>query len=797
MQKNIAIAAPHIAAVDGERATSQAEAFGYFRHHGIWAPGVRLFRRLGFKSKAAWISAVFLVPLGLLAWAYLVASQSTIEFARHERAGVTLLRAIEPWVIETQKQRRLLLSGAQAQPDLAALEARRAEAQAAVAARPAGLDLLADWQKVQRLHEAVAARGDRAAGATADALQAYIEGVRDFRRTVLDQSQLTLDPDQDTFYLMNLATDVVSDVIESVSRSRAVAGSLHDEPAPRELRTLYGHWFMGQSRMAQVHESLQRAHAGNPAVMARLGEREATASRATVAFQEAAGQAWFGDSFNADAQQLNTLGQAAVDGLRVLGAESLTLLDELLQARIDRTETQRNLLAAVVALALVMVAYLFHSFYMVMNGGLIEVGKHLKAMTEGDLTTSPRPWGKDEAANLMLLLSHMQDSLRGMVLQVRGASDDIVHASSEIAEGAMDLSTRTEQTAANLEESAAAMEEIAATVRQTAEHAQSANEIASHNAEIATRGGQVIQQMAATMGDIHAASGQIAEIIGVIDGIAFQTNLLALNAAVEAARAGEQGRGFAVVAGEVRSLAQRSTDAAREIKVLITANVEKVESGTSVVREAAASMDEIVHSAQQVNRLLDEIATGSREQSQGVGQVGEAVQELDRVTQQNAALVEETAAAAGTLKEQALGLSGEVSRFKLPAGAVLASQQTAAIGTDFDFDQAIEAHRQWKVRLRSAIANQQSLDADTICRDDRCPLGQWLHGQGGHRWGDRPDFVQLIDRHREFHQAAGQVARSINAGQYDNAERMIGSGSVFAQASNAVTTVLTRVKRMR
>jgi len=301
-----------------------------------------------------------------------------------------------------------------------------------------------------------------------------------------------------------------------------------------------------------------------------------------------------------------------------------------------------------------------------MDGGLKETRRHLRAMTDGDLTTSPYPWGRDEAAQLMLALREMQDSLRSVVSQVRGSSQEIVQSSAEIAHGAMDLSARTEQAAASLQESAASMEQMASSVQQTAEHVNSAAGIAGHNAEIATRGGQVIGQMVVTMEDIHGASSKISDITGVIDGIAFQTNILALNAAVEAARAGEAGRGFAVVASEVRALAQRSAGAAREIKALINTSVDKIEAGTGIVREAGQAIEEIVQSAQKVNDLLAEIATGSREQSLGIGQIGQAIQELDRTTQQNAALVEQTAGAAGTMKQQADGLAAEVARFKMP-----------------------------------------------------------------------------------------------------------------------------------
>ena len=323
-------------------------------------------------------------------------------------------------------------------------------------------------------------------------------------------------------------------------------------------------------------------------------------------------------------------------------------------------------LLGVVAVAIGIASYLFLSFYRVMDGGLKETSRHLRAMTDGDLTTSPAPWGRDEAAQLMIELRSMQESLRGMVLRVRTSSDVIVGSSGEIAAGAQDLSARTERTAANLEESAASMEQIAATVRHGADHTGEASRVARRNAETAGDGGRVMRDVVQTMDAIRASSARIGEIIGTIDAIAFQTNILALNAAVEAARAGEQGRGFAVVAAEVRTLAQRSAGAAREIKTLIGSSVEQVEAGAGIVRRAGETMESIVASSQRVDALLGEIATGAREQSAGIGQVGQAVQELDRMTQQNAALVEQTAAGAAAMKDEAQRLAEAVARFRMP-----------------------------------------------------------------------------------------------------------------------------------
>ena len=456
-----------------------------------------------------------------------------------------------------------------------------------------------------------------------------------------------------------------------------------------------------------------------------------------------------------------------------------------------------GLIVAIGVVVMGFATYLFMCFYYVMDGGLKETRRHLRAMSGGDLTTSPTPWGHDEAAQLMFELIDMQESLRAMVQRVRCSSDEIVHSSREIASGAMDLSARTEQTAADLERSASSMDELSSTVGHTSENTAEASQVARHNAEVATTGGRVMHEVVDTMDGIRHSSAKIADIIGTIDGIAFQTNILALNAAVEAARAGEQGRGFAVVATEVRTLAQRSAGAAREIKELIGSSVEQIRSGTDVVRKAGTTIDEIVGASLRLDKLLGEIATSAREQNLGINQIGTAVQDLDRMTQQNAALVEQTAAAAAAMSEQAATLAEEVSRFKMPANANAGASPAlgAANIEHFDFNAAIEAHRKWKVTLRQAIAQRQTLDAEKICRDDQCPLGKWIHGPGGKRWGSKPMFSELLGKHAEFHLTAGEVAQTINAGMYEDAERLIGSGSKFANVSNEVATILTKAKR--
>ena len=382
--------------------------------------------------------------------------------------------------------------------------------------------------------------------------------------------------------------------------------------------------------------------------------------------------------------QLKPLSDAYIASLQALEDRQLMLYEQKRDRVAGEAEQGRIIVIGATLLALLLGASLAWLLGRSISAPLQLAVRRAGQIAEGDLTQPIEARGRDEAADLLRALGEMQASLTRVVAGVRGNAESVATASSQIAQGNHDLSARTEAQASALEETAASMEQLGATVRQNADNAAQANQLAMSASTVAVQGGQVVSEVVDTMRGINDASHRIADIIGVIDGIAFQTNILALNAAVEAARAGEQGRGFAVVAGEVRSLAQRSAEAAKEIKQLITDSVQRVEQGSQLVDKAGNTMTEVVNAIRRVTDIMGEISAASREQASGVAQVGEAVTQMDQATQQNAALVEESSAAATSLNQQAGDLVQAVAVFKLAGhaqGAVPRPAQASPVTT--------------------------------------------------------------------------------------------------------------------
>ena len=356
--------------------------------------------------------------------------------------------------------------------------------------------------------------------------------------------------------------------------------------------------------------------------------------------------------------------------------------NELLEASTEATQSAATSMAAVIGVLLTvgLAAGVAMALWIIRSTTrpLVRAVARARAVARGDLHVDIEPRGHNEVAQLLEALQDMQASLVEVVQRVRKGADSVSSASAEIAQGNLDLSARTEGQASALQQTAARMDELNANVQHNASHAAQAQTLAHGAAAVAAQGGEAVGDVVRTMRDIHASSRKIAEIIQVIDGIAFQTNILALNAAVEAARAGEQGRGFAVVAGEVRALAGRSAQAAKEIKQLIGESVERVEQGNALVDRAGATMQQVVESIGQVNRIMTEISAASRDQAGAVAQVGSSVSQMDQATQQNAALVEEMAASAAALKAQSQELVQAVAVFKLDDTSIPSARSVPA-----------------------------------------------------------------------------------------------------------------------
>ena len=641
--------------------------------HGLWTPGVRLMRSLQFGVKALVISVLFFLPIGLLSIKYVDSQMGQLAFSQAELVGVQYLKPVIPLVpqlLELRKQHTLTAAAGSESPGLR--PARDAVAQSLAKVQEAEAKFGKELKTASAL-AAVKAAVDKTTSATvSDAASVFnlyagpLDAVFGLIGSVLDTSNLTLDPDLDTYYLMDVGLVRLPVLIEAVGRARGISGAL-GAGAPRgaELtrlretsKTLADFLAPGVTSGIQKVVSLHPELGSAIAIDAGMSGIRALESKAAEIDSD--------NPTKPTGAEVVALGDTAVNGLVKSQAAILVALEGLLNDRVNGIKGGMALVLSLTGLTVLLAAYFFFAFYRVTKGGLGLIGKHLQEVSTGDLRTPPHiPLGSDEPAVVILDLRVAYNALHELIRKVRHSARALHSAAGEIAAASLDLGGRTEAAAAALEEQASAMEEIGATVSATAERAVMAATFAVDNAHVAERGGTVFEEVVTTMREIHTSSSKINDIIGVIDGIAFQTNILALNAAVEAARAGEAGRGFAVVAAEVRTLAQRSAGAAREIKSLISASVEKVEGGTRIVEAAGMTMSEVVTNARQINQFLSEIATAAREQAVGVAEVGRSIQELDKNTQQNAALVEETNAAAAALTAQADILQDEIANFRV------------------------------------------------------------------------------------------------------------------------------------
>ncbi|MBV7541603.1 methyl-accepting chemotaxis protein [Acidovorax sp. sic0104] len=638
-----------------------------------------LLHRLNLLEKFLILGTIGLLMSALPTYVYVADALRGIAHARQEARGVPPAQAVTRLVQTLQVHRGLsagMLGGDES------LAARRPAAREAVEAAlrdvtarfaaagvpPAQASAWTDAQQAWRtLETAVAARGIELAQSTAQHTQ-LIGTLLQLSESLVHAYGLQIDPEAPTQALIQSSLIQAPLLGEKLGLLRAQgAGALGRGQLTPEAK---GQMLVLQQRVSELQgdtfRGLQRALQGDPALHKALGSStEDIKSQIQQSVQLADREVISATELKMASKDYFDALTRTLEGLNTLNTQALSSLDQALQDRVARL--QRSLLWVAMALAVTLSATCAMALVFVrsMTQPLQQAVGLARAVAQGDLAGAPIAHGTNEVGQLLAALLQMRTQLTDVVRQVRSGSESVATASVQIAQGNTDLSARTESQASALEETAASMEQLSSTVRQNADSARQASQLADSASTVAVQGGEVVAQVVHTMQGINASSQKISDIIGVIDSIAFQTNILALNAAVEAARAGEQGRGFAVVASEVRSLAGRSAEAAREIKALISASVERVEHGTALVDRAGTTMNEVVQAIRRVTDIVGEISTASHEQSLGVAQVGEAVTQMDQVTQQNAALVEEMAAAAGSLKVQAEDLVQVVSVFRL------------------------------------------------------------------------------------------------------------------------------------
>ncbi len=484
----------------------------------------------------------------------------------------------------------------------------------------------------------------------------------------MDEFGLSLDPEANTYSLIQAAFVHAPWLTEKMGVMRAMgSGFLTRGDLPAEGRgTIMSLRDRAKELQYDLFGNLAQASAADAnmqrALSALTGEVKAQVD-GTLALADK--ELISATAVNYSATQYFDEFTRSIDAVYKLNAVAMGALETALDERTSSLQQRTYAVLGLQALGLVVAVWLTLVFVRSITLPMLDAVRVAKAVSQGDLTVHCPASGTNEIGQLMLALQGMQKHLSHLVRTVRADAENVATAASQIAQGNNDLSARTEQAASALEQTAAAMDQLNGHVKENAAHAQEANALAHSASQVAVKGGQVVGQVVHTMRDIDASSSKIADIIGVIDGIAFQTNILALNAAVEAARAGEAGRGFAVVASEVRSLAGRSAQAAKEIKDLIDASVSRVQQGTALVDQAGATMSEVVQSIQRVTEIMGDISQASASQSTSVAEVDQAVNMMDQSTQQNAALVEESAAAATSLNGQAQQLVQAVSVFKV------------------------------------------------------------------------------------------------------------------------------------
>jgi methyl-accepting chemotaxis protein len=651
------------------------------------------FNRLSLSKKLSAMAGLVLLVSALPTGLYLRAATADIRFAQHEASGLPAVVALQKVLQTTQKHRGLSAGALNNNEVLAAkrpevrlaVDKSAAELDAALVSSGASPEMQTMWKANKDVWVALQADVEKRSIQSAESTSRHTKLVAQLlllNDEILDYFGMSRDPDAGGSRLIRASAVHAPALSEQLGRMRAMGtGFLADTFMPPEGRsTLIGLHTQAKVSAAAVMNDLDRASQLNAEL------KSAVQAPAQVLKEKIATSLAMAETSLINAHEFKLPATVYFDELtgtiNAVFEFNAIALTQLASALDTRVQALRKTIAVVVAILLLsLVAAVVLSVVVVRNvvtqlgADPLVAGEAVNAIALGDLSAhiAVKP---GDSSSLLAKIHAMQTNLVKVVTEVRHNSQSVANASAEIANGNLDLSQRTEHQASALQETAASMEQLGSTVRQNAENARQANQLALGASTVAIKGGEVVSQVVTTMKGINDSSKKIADIISVIDGIAFQTNILALNAAVEAARAGEQGRGFAVVASEVRSLAQRSAEAAKEIKGLIGASVERVEQGTTLVDQAGVTMTEIVTAIKRVTDIMGEISAASTEQSAGVAQVGEAISQMDKATQQNAALVEESAAAAEGLQAQAQQMVQAVAVFKLNAAGAETQSQT-------------------------------------------------------------------------------------------------------------------------
>ena len=642
----------------------------------------KVLGQLSLRARLLLVALLAVVMAGVPSAFFLADQWDGWQLARREQAALASVEPLQKLMRMTQQHRGLanaVLSGnaaaasereAAAAQMLSAWKAHEAALTALPGAEANARALGEQRDALQALSQAVAAGGLKPAESFARHTAMVERQIEALMKLAVD-SGLVLHPQASGYFLQDATLRQMPPLVEALARLRGAGMGVLSRKAITVAERVQLSVLVNRARTLQaaVDQGLAWATQSDGTLSARLGKPASEQSRAV---QETL--AW--------AESVLVESESPGEPPAAWWARTTTLVDaqfalaalatEALHADIDSyAATRQRWLAGGAAAALLLIlggALLIQRVGRQMHAAVGQAMQMAEAVAAGDLGRRIAVQGDDEVARMLAALNRMAQTLSGTVSAVRDNASQAAVASAQIAQGNMDLSGRTEQQASALQQTAASIEQLSATIRQTADNAARASTLADGARDVASRGGQAVDEMVATMKEIDVSSRRIAEIIGTIDGIAFQTNILALNAAVEAARAGEQGRGFAVVAGEVRSLAQRSAEAAREIRNLIGSSVERVERGGAQADRVGSTMHEIVTAVGRVTTLMNTISVAAGEQSTGVAQVDQAMGEIDRGTQQNAALVEQSAAAADSLRRQAESLEQAVAVFRLQAG---------------------------------------------------------------------------------------------------------------------------------